>query len=183
MSDVLEAAKQFLAESGVPLPKIPEALAARLEQQGKGLFSTREETVDPYVLPPYVEEFVQGTAEDYVLICHSGHGINSYAVQYYLVYAGLGLFIHIGLGGVYMDNEVQTREIRESFALADRLVALVEQSIKIGPEHRLTVVAADFYDSYWISPGTESTERERKRGALHRKPEEVLTEALEWLGS
>lgn len=50
--------------------------------------------MSPYNLQYYVEEMDQADAT-YVVLAHSGHGTNSYAIQYYLVSGPLRLFLHL----------------------------------------------------------------------------------------
>ena len=92
---VLEKARRLFQEVGLALPEIPEELAAGLKEQGKWLFSTRDLEMSPYNLDHYVQEGDQAPAA-YVVLAHSGHGVNSYAIQYYLVSGPLRLFLHLG---------------------------------------------------------------------------------------
>jgi len=82
MSD-LDKARQLFQSSGLPFPEIPKELAVRLKERGNWLFSTREIEISPYDLHHYVEECWADSVEDYAILCHSGHGVNSYAIQYY----------------------------------------------------------------------------------------------------
>lgn len=85
MTDI-EKARHLFQEAGLAFPTIPGALVAGLKEQGKWLFSTRELKMSPYNLQHYVHEVDGSHVEDYAVLCHSGHGTNSYAIQYYLVY-------------------------------------------------------------------------------------------------
>jgi hypothetical protein len=74
--------------------------------------------VSPYNLQYYVHDDDKAPA-GYVVIAHSGHGANSYAIQYYLVSGALRLFLHLGWGGVYADAKADASKIQECFSLAD----------------------------------------------------------------
>jgi len=177
MVDIAKA-KRLFQESGLAFPMIPEELGARLKERGKWLFSTREIDMSPYHLQHYVAEVDETPVEDYAVLSHSGHGINSYAVQYYLVHGSLRMFLHLGWGGVYMDAKADATKIRDCFSLADEIVPAVKNAGRLRIDERLTIVGSDFYGSYWeVSPGID----ERKSGS--KKPAEILAEVLVWLTS
>ena len=95
MTDI-EKARELFRQAGLAFPTIPKQLAARLKERGEWLFSTREVKIWPYNLDDYVRESHDAPG-DYAVLCHSGHGVNSYAIQYYLVYGPLRMFV-LGLG-------------------------------------------------------------------------------------
>lgn len=171
----IEKARQLFQEAGLAFPTIPDGLAARLKEQGKWLFSTRAIQMSPYNLQHYVHE-VDGThMDDYAVLSHSGHGMNSYAIQYYLVFGPLRMFLHLGWGGAYMDADVDAAKIRECFSLADQIVPATMPVGKVSD--RLTIVGSDFYGSYWATP-SQSLQK-KPRGS--KGPAEVLAEVLHWL--
>jgi hypothetical protein len=210
LSDI-EKARLLFQEAGLAFPTIPEELAARLKERGKWLFSTRELEMSPYNLQHFVGELDGSVLEqcgpvlfernsevtrvsDYALLCHSGHGVNSYALQYYLIYGRLALFLHLGWGGVYMDAAESAAQIRDCFALADAIVPAVEASKCLVPNSRVTIVGSDFYGSYWAIPGENRFSKAAKArehtlpyGAPDDEedntPVEVLTSVLHWLKS
>jgi hypothetical protein len=175
MSDI-EKARQLFRKAGLAFPTIPKPLAAAMKERHKWCFSTRELEMSPYNLQHYVQES-DSAIGDYAVVCHSGHGVNSYAIQYYLVYGPLRMFLHLGWGGVYMDADAATSKIRECFSLADKVVPAATTAGKFVAGQWLTIVASDFYGSYWSAPGlSRSTVRKGSKGLA-----EVLTEVLFWL--
>ena len=198
MTDV-EKARHLFQEAGLAFPTIPDELAVKLKEHGKWLFSTRKLKMSPYNLQYYVdesdgvnrvrgideftmlsredEESPSAAASDYAVLCHSGHGVNSYAIQYYLVRGPLRMFLHLGWGGVYMDADAAASKIRECFALADKIAPEAMRAGKLAAGERLTIVGSDFYGSYWSAPGQS---RQKERG-VDKGPAEVLTEVLRWL--
>ena len=175
---VLEKARRFFQEAGLAFPEIPEELAARLKKQGKWLFSTRDLEMSPYNLEHYVQEGDQAPSA-YVVLAHSGHGVNSYAIQYYLVSGPLRLFLHLGWGGAYMDAEAAGSKVRECFSQANEIVAATMASRKFTLDERLTIVGSDFYGSYWSAPAQGLQEERRE----DQGPSAVLAEVLQWLNS
>jgi len=175
MADV-EKARTLFEEAGLAFPNIPQELAERLKEQGNWLFATREVIMSPYNLEHYVCE---ANVKDYVILSHSGHGVNSYAVQYYLVYNVLRMFLHLGWGGVYMDAKTTASKIHDCFSLANEIIPVAQQAGAILGGDRLTIVGSDFYGSYWLLPG--KNRRDEVEGA--KGPVVVLTGALRWLQS
>ena len=178
MTDI-EKARQLFRDAGLAFPTIPGEIAARLKEQGEWLFATREIKMSPYNLQHYVAEVDETRVEDYAVLSHSGHGINSYALQYYLVRGSLRMFLHLGWGGVYMDDKAAKANIRNCFSLADQIVPAAQGMGQLEAGEHLTVVGSDFYGSYWLPPG--KTRREKDMG--HKDPLEVLTEVFHWLAS
>jgi len=195
MSDI-DKAEQLFRQANLSFPIIPEKLGAQLKQHGKWLFSTRELHASPYVLHAYVNEGPQ--VADYVILAHSGHGANSYAIQYYLVFEGLRMFLHLGWGGVYMDAKAAASQIAECFSLADKIVLKAQK--RLAANERLMIVVSDFYGSYWLKPaqklGEEGTfngspedesaidESSDKREIIDpdmKDPAAVLKEVVQWL--
>lgn len=178
MTDV-EKARRLFQETGLAFPKIPEELAARLKEQDKWLFSTREIDMTPYNLQHYVAEVDETWTEDYAILSHSGHGINSYALQYYLVHGSLCMFLHLGWGGVYMDDKVAKADIRKCFSLADEIGLVVQNTGRLRTGDQLTIVGSDFYGSYWTPPGQSL----RAEAEVFKTPAVMLAKVLHWLRS
>jgi hypothetical protein len=174
----VERAGQLFREAGLAFPAIPDELADRLKELGPWLFSSRSIKMSPYNLEHFVRE-PAGRTGDYVVLAHSGHGVNSYAIQYYLVHGCLHMFLHLGWGGAYMDASAEAAKISECFELADRLVQKAEAVGKLDHHNRLTVVVSDFYGSYCLAPGQKRPKADEGREKLT----EVLKQATDWLAS
>lgn len=174
----IERARLLFEEAGLAFPTIPNRLAVRLKEQDKWLFSTRAIQMSPYNLDYYVQE-AEGThvGDDYAVLSHSGHGVNSYAIQYYLVFGSLRMFLHLGWGGVYMDAAAAAAMIRECFLLADQIVSATMTGGKVN--ERLTIVGSDSYGSYWET--LDQSRRTKPSGS--KGPAEALAEVLQWLRS
>ena len=172
MSD-LDKARQLFQSSGLPFPEIPKELAVRLKERGEWLFSTREIEVSPYDVKHYVDESYNTHVDDYAILCHSGHGVNSYAIQYYLVYGDLQMFLHLGLGGVYMDAKRAASDIAWCFGLADEIVWRMNAVPGVGLKFPLEIMGSDFCGSHWSAPGNGFQNV--------NSPGQALAEALEWL--
>ena len=181
MADI-EKAKQIFRDAGLAFPTIPEDLAVQLKERGQWLFSTRPIDTSPYNLQHYVLE-VEGTqVKDYAVLSRTGHGVRSYAIQYYLVQGPLHMFLHLGWGGVYTDATEAAAQIRDCFSIAERVVAAAQEVGRFKADERLTVVGSDFYGSYWLPPGKSRRRKDAScEGPLDIKPHEVLNESLGWL--
>ena len=114
---------------------------------------------------------------EYALLAHDGHGINSYAIHYYLVWRSLNLFLQLPWGGVYEDSKESKADIRKCFGVASRLVRRVASGAQTSGT--LTVVGSGFYGSYWsVGDGCPLSEGDSSSSVA---PLEVLTEALTWV--
>src|SRR5208282_5272983 len=142
MTDI-EKARQLFRDAGLAFPTIPEELAERLKEHGRWLFSTRPLGMSPYNLQHYLEEVEVSQVKDYAVLSHSGHGVNSYAIQYYLVHGDLQMFLHLGWGGVYMDAKRAAADIAWCFGLADEIVWRMNAVPGVGVRFPLEIVGSD----------------------------------------
>src|SRR5207244_4239765 len=115
---VADATALFQTE-GLELPFVPPELARQFRQCDRWCFASREVRVSPYRFEDYVNE--ADAVPDYVLIAHTGHGVNSYAIHYYLVHGFLRLFLQIHWGSVYQDKPLATARANACFRLAAEL--------------------------------------------------------------
>lgn len=168
------AARKQFTSAGLVCPTVPPDLASYIRQRGEWLYSTRELAVPPYHLADYEQAFDNQPGLDYAVLSHDGHGVNSYAVQYYLVRRGLGLFLHLAWGGVYMDNEKAAAEIARCFNVADRIVSAADIRGHEAAEAQLKIVASDFYGGYWSINGARQAEVD----AMHGTPLQLLESVL-----
>ena len=176
MTDI-EKARGLFRDAGLAFPTIPDELASQMKERDRWVFSTRPVDISPYSLQDYVDEAEGTQVKDYALVSHSGHGFNSYAIQYYLVRGPLCMLLHLCWGGAFSDAEADAATIRDCFAIADRVVLASQSARKFQVGERLTIMGSSFYGSYWLPSGEK-----RKREAEGRKgPLDVLTQALDWL--
>lgn len=182
MTDINKA-RDLFSNAGLAFPTLPDELAVKLKERDQWVFSTRPIRTWPYELDFYVHQSQRRQIRDYALLSHSGHGINSYAIQYYLVHGPLRMFLHLGWGGVYEDQKEEAAKIRACFLKADEVVqAMVQGAAGFHTGEQLTIVGSDFYGSYWIppGPGRQKIEISRDRPSVE-SPLAALTEVLHWL--
>jgi hypothetical protein len=176
MSDI-EKARQVFEKAGLAFPTIPEKLAEQLKEQSKWVFSTRPIDVWPYLLHSYVEEAEKSEVDDYAVLCHAGHGVNSYAIHYYLVQDSLRMFLQLGWGGIYSDEGKDTARIRDCFLLADQISSVAKTVGRFRAGNHLTVVVSNFGGSYWLPPGKTRRENDKRC----EDPLAMLKEVLAWV--
>jgi hypothetical protein len=117
----------------------------------------------PLRLPPK-PPLTSPTMPNYAVVGFDGHGINSWAVHYYLVDDALALFIQLAWGGAYVDADQASRGITGVFAWAEKLQAEIRRTRSDGlipPGWRLLVVVSQFAQSGWAwvpspPPGPEA---------------------------
>jgi len=183
MTDINKA-RDLFSSAGLAFPTLPEELAMKLKERDEWVFSTRPIRMWPYELDRYVHQSQRRQIRDYALLSHSGHGINSYAIQYYLVHGPLRMFLHLGWGGVYMDQKEEAVKIRACLLKADEVVqAMVQSAAGFHAGEHLTVVGSDFYGSYWIPPGPGGQRKKVHSNTQVESPLVALTEVLDWLAS
>ena len=179
----INKARDLFSNAGLAVPTLPEDLAAKLKERDRWVFSTRLIRRSPYDLDYYAHEVQRKQVPDYALLSHSGHGANSYAIQYYLVHGSLRMFLHLAWGGIYTDKEKVAATIGDCFSKADKVVqAMVQDAALFQAGEYLTVVGSDFYGSHWmpLCAGRRRKEADRQ-GSSIVMPLEALTEALDWL--
>lgn len=176
MTDI-EKAKKLFKDIGISLPTIPPSLATQMKELGEWVFATRKIEFSSYMLDAYVSESNRTDINDYAIISHTGHGTNSYAIQYYLVHGCLRIFLHLGWGGLYMDTDAEIAKVNKCFFLADKIILGVMTADHFRSNECLTIVGSDFYGSYWSTQGQNSQKK-----ILHAKdPITVLNEVLIWI--
>jgi hypothetical protein len=182
MTDINKARNLFQS-AGLGFPMLPDELAVKLKERDRWVYSTRPVRMWAYELDAYVSAAQGKRIRDYALLSHSGHGINSYAIQYYLVHGPLRMFLHLGWGGVYGDQKEEAAKIRACFLKADQVVQTMAQGAAgFHTGEHLMIVGSDFYGSYWIppGPGCQKIEISDDRPPVE-SPLAALTEVLHWL--
>ena len=159
MSDVvatqpsLEKARALFATEGLPFPPVPAELASALREARPNIFATRPVEVPPYTLAAYsLEVQAERAVPSYALVGFDGHGINSWAVHYYLVDDALALFIQLPWGGAYVEPDEARRTIEAVFSWAGTLQSKTRRAQRDGfipPGWRLLVVGSRFDEPGW----------------------------------
>lgn len=163
-----QLAQQCFDQAGLAFPEIPDSLATRLQPLDKWQFASRGLDTTPYDLKFYRHETY---ADNYVILAHTGHGSNSYAIQYYLVVANFKLFLHLAWGGVYMDEVATTAAINKAFELADQITHLAVKPGLLDKDQSLHIVGSDFY-------GSSCSDKPLNEEVT---PVQILAQALSWL--
>jgi hypothetical protein len=149
---VVEEARSLFASAKLPFPIIPEEWLANLKEIGPWAYSTRPLPYSPYDIFSYVQEALEQRAEDYVVLAHAGHGINSYAIHVYVSHGPLALFLQMAWGGVYTDNDTAATRMGDIFAVTEQLIAEVrdaQESGRLKPGNRMLIVESDFSGALW----------------------------------
>lgn len=105
----------------------------------------------PYQLQEYVDQFVEDPTTDRLIVAHSGHGTNSWALCHYVVYERVGVFIHSAWGGAATSTDGEALD-RKRFAVRQAGAARLWQSLDASPlptEDALLVVSGDFIADRW----------------------------------
>lgn len=151
ISSGLQQARALFAAEGLPFPELPPALVDQMRPFGELLFGTRDPEAGPYALDVFRDAVYEQPVADYALLGFDGHGINSWALHYYLVQGPLALFIQLPWGGAYTDPDEAKTRVGETFALAANLTAELAgaQAARAFPGGAKLVVT----DSHFVEPG------------------------------
>jgi hypothetical protein len=180
-----EEVQTLLHDAGLDCPPIPGELASRFARRADWCFSTRPVDHSPYDLEHYVTESRQPLS-DYVLIAHAGHGVNSYAIHYYLVRGRLRLFLQLGWGGIYMDKAASTEAANGCIRRARKLVEAAQGVVLGGrllSQQQLVVVGSDFYGGFCALPGEPQPDRRSWGASGKRSVADVIDRAIRWCTS
>ncbi len=179
-SGVARATALFHSQ-GLELPPVPRELARRFRERDKWCFASRPVSISPYDVDSYVHD--GDAAADYVLVAHAGHGVNSWAIHYYLVLGPLRVFLQIGWGGVYEDRSAATARVNNCGSLARELIVAAAKASRRGrlrSSVRLTVVASDVYRGFCRFPGESCQGTTADGRSFGLRPEELLALAVQW---
>lgn len=158
LTNDLQSAQTLFASEGLTLPFIPEPLKPDFKVLADWVYGTRDDSPPLYNIRHFVQE-AESAVADYVLVGHDGHGVNSYAMHYYLVYGPIALFVQMSWGGAYTDNEKAAQRIVNVFKQAEEVVATavaLQSSGKLGTNDRITVILSNLYDQdRWRHSGAE----------------------------
>lgn len=152
---------------------IPAAQESALKKRDDFWYSTLGETMNPYNFSHYVDFCMRPGGRDFLVVGHGGHGINSYAVSYYLRLGKVRLLLQFGWGGVYMPEPETTTRVARYFAVLSSFSAAIERAA-VERQRAWKFAYAEFYGGRWDGEG------ERRWTGL--RPEE-LERALAKLGA
>lgn len=107
----LESARTQFAEVGLVFPPVPQELVTEFRSFGPWTWGTRK--LDPmkmYLFQHFGDaKAKQRVPRDYVALCHAGHGVNSFALTYHLVYKPIAIIFQVPWGAIYADPTIDAR--------------------------------------------------------------------------
>lgn len=113
-SDTLKEMRATLSEANLPMPFVPEQLHDEMHAVRRWCWATRDvEPFDMYYFDRYLVEAVVAGPDDYLAFCHAGHGINSYAITYQVLFGRVALFAQAPWGGGDMDTQKQALAVSQ----------------------------------------------------------------------
>ena len=98
--------EKFFEEENLEVPMLAAHLEADLTEFRSWHWATQltPSPDDDYMLSNTVE-YLKGSVPDQYSVCHAGHGINSYALNFRHVSGELAMIVQYSWGGVYGDRE------------------------------------------------------------------------------
>jgi len=123
----IEQARRLFNEAGLLAPPVPDSLAGTFQERGPWTFASRDlGRHSLYAFRRFVNEGLNANCPEYIAVGHAGHGINSYAMHYFLVYGPVALFLQIPYGGAYMDPAEAVADVNERFGQCARLIEVID---------------------------------------------------------
>jgi len=150
--DLLEAKGQFEAQ-GLPFPYIPKEMEAGFKRLRPWVFGTGHRGHGLYNISKFSRDALTRPQEDFLLLGQAGHGIQSYAMHYYVARNPLYLFLQIAYGGAYTDNDEAIDAMNTRYALAEQLIKTLPSAARredLPPQERWIITSTDFYNSSWV---------------------------------
>ncbi len=110
MDDLRQAFEKTL---GIPFSvvPVPERPIGRIFDERTMLYGTREAKEKSVLLSGQVDSYADGAYPGYFLLGPWGYGLNSYAFHYARDDGRSRIYFRFAHGGVYMDNEAQSKHI------------------------------------------------------------------------
>jgi hypothetical protein len=156
------------SRSGLGQPFVPPLFADELRMLDEWSWGCVPSTAraeaplgDPmaaYMLAPEVDRFLDGDWRPRFHVCHWGHGVNSYSINYVVVTDRVAAFAQTGWGGVYMEAHRAAARVIELGADLEQVFAFAD-SVEHWPPGRLLLVHSDFRGHAaptWVSrPGAD----------------------------
>jgi hypothetical protein len=137
-----EDMKGLFEGAGLGVPPVPEHLRPDVRELRPWTFATFDIGADDlYDLDGVLRGAVDRRDDDSFAVGHVGHGVNSYAIGYQVVTRWFVVVLQLAWGGVYMDAEKTTGEVRRSFGAVGSVLSLRPPASVAG---QLVVVSADF---------------------------------------
>lgn len=180
-----ERLEGMLAEFGIRMPPVPDALGSQLKERDEWVFSTRTVKAPPADLMHYVRKAIAGALPDLALIALQTDA-QPCALHVYLIQAPLQLFLQLRWG----EPSRVAAGIDAILALSEDLALEIPTGLRRGrltPDGRLTVVGSDFLEGFWeVAAGTE---RAVRPGAAPKRPgtrttipspQTIVADALRW---
>lgn len=147
----LDAAKTFFREEKLPFPFVPAAFRSDIHQIGPGVFGSGwpvHAPVSLYDIQKCMTESMRHPDKPFLLFGEAGHGVNSWAMHYYLVNGPLALFVQLPFGGVHMNHEASVGAITGTWGLLRDVIHAADEA-DVSPDERLHIIDSAVIGSRW----------------------------------
>lgn len=146
VSDGYHDMVQAFTSARLKLPPIPAPLRPFMQRQGRWCWGTRSVNTNEMYMGShaYLDELLTRHVKDYAAVCHAGHGLNSYALNFILAYGPLCVIAQDSFGGAYRDPESSRKNIDATFSLTEGLLSLLNENNIKAAQSRLIVVWSQF---------------------------------------
>ena len=174
-----EEMTSLFSQAGIGNPPLPVALRPDVRRIRRWTYATFDVEPDHlYNFDAAVHDTLDRRTRDSLAVGHEGHGVNSYAIGYQLVFGPLVIVSQVLWGGVYTDQEQTSRAVRRWFEQIASLMEMTPPSDR--PDGHLLVLYSDFRPFQacgWI--GAEEPQNVREWAQRHEQ-EKPFESARSW---
>lgn len=135
---------QFLDDRQLPLPYVPPGLGREFIELFGDAFGTRTRpfaSMTAYDFRPWISEIYFGDWQPRVRFGWGGHGLNSHAYTYQLVYCGVVIVLQVA-GGNVLDSAARTAKVWRSAMHGVKEIAEAAQLSDLAPAHDAVLIVA-----------------------------------------
>ena len=145
----VDPAVSFISKKKLLLPPIPQSFRSSVEELGSGVFGTAwAKGRSLYNVQAFMNEAMNNANARFFVFGQAGHGINSWAMHYYLVDGPIALFLQLPYGGAYMSREASIGAITGAWGLIKDLIRAADEA-EVATEERLYIVESPLSASRW----------------------------------
>jgi hypothetical protein len=156
-SDALQDLRQRFESAGLPLPPIPAVLEADMRIIGPWTWGTEADPSPAYDFAVHEQQAIESGA-DRLLIAHAGHGVNSWALHYYLTVDPVSVIVQVPYGGAHDDADRAVATVGRRFEEIVGLLGSAATATRAGRFEdgtRLVVARSDWHGGRVVVVGPE----------------------------
>jgi hypothetical protein len=156
----------FQEAIGIPIPEEILNNVKLVPLDGKDetdslLWGTESTLNNMYLIQGLINSFLTSCPEGYYLVGFWGHGVNNYGFYYSRVDNSRKILFRLPYGGVYMDNKLMAKQVREF------LISYIKFEQSIAPDIKSLIAVDSMEEGYYKFILTNEKTTELKESFLN----------------